>query len=129
MDLMSINGNQIHFDAKRSCHAVYVYVYGQEMLTRAECLVNKLHNLIGFDPAISKIFQIILFLSPSLVTNYEPENVYRPTEKTLRQIHQTQNSFLQILWSYLQYRYGESEGQKLFTQLVGEVLQHQTLRR
>lgn len=125
MDLMSINGNQIHFDVRRSCHAAYVYVYGQDMLTRAESLVNKLHHLIGFDPAISKIFQIILFLSPSLVTNYNPEDFYQPSQKTLRQIHHSQNSFLQILWSYLQYRYGELEGQKLFTQLVAQVLEHQ----
>lgn len=127
MDLMSINGNQIHFDGKRSCHAAYVYVYGQDLLTRAESLVKKLHQLIGFDPAISKIFQIILFLSPSLMTNYDQdEDFYQPDEKTLRLIYQTQNSFLQILCSYLQYRYGELEGQKLFAQLIVQVLQHQT---
>ena len=125
MDLMSINGNQIHFDSKRSCYAVYVYVYGQELLTRAEQLVHKLHQLIGFDPAISKLVQIILFLSPCLMTSYNPSHLYQPSEDTIFQISQAQESYTNILWSYLIYRYGELEGQRLLTAIVGEVLEHQ----
>lgn len=125
MDLMSINGNQIHFDPKRSCYAVYVYVYGQELLTRAEQLVHKLRQLIGFDPAISKLVQIILFLSPCLVTSYNPNHLYQPSEDTIFQISQAQESYTNILWSYLIYRYGELEGQRLLTAIVAEVLEHQ----
>lgn len=125
MDLMSVNGNQVHFDSKRACNPVYLYVYGQELLTRAEHLIKRLHRLIGFDPAISKIFQIILFLSPSLLTNYSSEQFYQPSAKTIAQLYQAQESYLQILWSYLKYRYGEIEGQKLLMRLIGEVLEHQ----
>jgi hypothetical protein len=125
MDLMNINGNQIHFDVKRSCHAVYVYVYGQELLTRAEYLVKKLHHLIGADPAISQIVQIILFLSPCLVTNYNPNHFYQPTEQTIFHINQAQESYILILWSYLTYRHGEREGQRLLTAITGQILEHQ----
>ena len=125
MDLMSINGNQIHFDAKRSCHAVYLYVYGQDVLKRAETRVNKLHYLIGFDPAISKLVQIILFLSPCLVTNHNAEHVYQPSEKTIQHILQAQEQYINILWSYLTYRYGDAEAQRLLMAIVGEVLEHQ----
>ena len=125
MDLMSINGNQIHFDAKRACHAVYLYVYGQDLLKRAEHLVKKLHYLIGFDPAISKLVQIILFLSPCLVTNRNSEHFYQPSEKTIQHILQAQEHYINILWSYLTYRYGDAEAQRLLMAIVGQVLEQQ----
>ena len=125
MDLMSINDNLIHFDPKKACHAVYVHVYGQELLTRAEYLIRKLHQLIGYDPPISKIIQIILFLSPSLVTNHNSNFPYQPTEKTISYIMQLQEQYINILWSYLLYRYGELEGQKLLMAIIGQVFEHQ----
>ena len=125
MDLMSINGNQIHFDTKKSCHAVYIYVYGPEILARAEQLVDKLHHLIGSDPVISKLIQIILFLSPSLNTNNNNKNIYQPSEKTIFHIMQIQESYVQMLWSYLTYRYGELGAQRLLTGILGQVLEHQ----
>jgi hypothetical protein len=125
MDLMNINDNVLHFDSKKSCHAVYLYVYGQELLTRAEYLVQKLNHLIGFDPAISKIVQIILLLSPSLVANFNSNHSYQPSEKTICHIMQAQEQYINILWSYLLYRYGEVKGQKLLVALLGQVLQHQ----
>ncbi|CAF2397443.1 unnamed protein product [Rotaria sp. Silwood2] len=125
MDLMNVNNNITHFDPKKSCHAVYVYVYGQDLLLRAEYLIQKLKHLIGFDPAISKIVQIILFLTPCLVTNYDSNYYYQPSEKTISHIIQAQEQYINILWSYLIYRYGQNEGQKLLTTIIGQVLEHQ----
>jgi len=126
MDLMSSNGNVVHFDSKKACHAVYVHVYGQDVLIRAEYLIQKLNNLIGFDPAISKIVQIILFLSPCLVTNYNSDYYYDlPSEKAICRIIQAQEQFINMLWSYLTYRYGDLEGQKLLMGIIGQVLEHQ----
>jgi hypothetical protein len=125
MDLMNINGNLTHFDSKKACHAVYVHVYGQDLLTRAEYLIRKLNQLIGYDPPISKIIQIILFLSPCLMTNYNPNNHYQPSEKTISYIMQLQEQYINILWSYLLYRYGEIEGRKLLIGIIGQVLEHQ----
>ncbi len=125
MDLMNINDNIIHFESKKACHAVYVYVYGQDLLIRAEYLIKKLNQLIGFDPPISKIIQIILFLSPCLVTNYTSNNYYQPSEKTICHIMQLQEQYIHILWSYLIYRYGEIDGQKLLIAIIGQVLEHQ----
>jgi hypothetical protein len=125
MDLMNMNDNKIHFDSKKACHAVYVYVYGQNLLTRAEYLIRKLNQLIGYDQPISKIVQIILFLSPCLVTNFNSNYYYQPSEKTICHIIQLQEQYINILWSYLVYRYGEIEGQKLLTAIIGQVLEHQ----
>ncbi|CAF3232676.1 unnamed protein product [Rotaria socialis] len=125
MDLMSVNGNQTHFDSKRSCHAAYLYVYGQDLLLRAEYLIQKLKHLIDFDPAISKIVQIILFLSPSLLTNYDANYYYQPSEKTISDIVQAQEQYINILWSYLIYRHGHENGQKLLMAIMGQVLEHQ----
>jgi hypothetical protein len=125
MDLLHISDNLTHFDSKKACHAVYVHVYGQDILTRAEYLIRKLYQLIGFDSPISKIVQIILFLSPCLVTNYDSNNSYQPTEETLYHIMQLQEQYIHILWSYLLYRYGEIEGQKLLIAILGQVFQHQ----
>jgi hypothetical protein len=125
MDLMNINDNQIHFDSKKACHAVYVHVYGQDILLRAEYLIRKLSHLIGLDPAISKIVQIILFLSPCLVTNYNSDYYYQPSEKTISHIIQAQEQYINILWRYLIYRYGEIKGQNLLIAIIGQVLEHQ----
>jgi hypothetical protein len=126
MDLMNINRNQLHFDSNRACHNVYVYVYGQDLLARGEYLIYKLNHLIGFDSVISKIMQIILFLSPCLVTNYLPTlNSYQPPLETILHIIRSQEQYTQILWSYLIYRYREIEAQKLLMSIIGEVLQHQ----
>jgi len=38
---------------------------------------------------------------------------------------QLQEQYISILWSYLLYRYGEIEGQKLLMGIIGEVLEHQ----
>jgi hypothetical protein len=125
MDLMNINENQTHFDSKKSCHAVYLYVYGQELLIRGNYLIQKLNHLIGSDPAIGKIMQIILFLSPCLVTNYNSDYYYQPSEETICHIIQSQEQYINILWSYLLYRHGENQGRKLFTKLIGQILEHQ----
>ena len=125
MDLMNINNNQIHFDPKRSCHAAYLYVYGQDLLTRAENLIERLRNLIGSDPSISQIVQIILFLSPCLVTNYNSDYYYQPSSKTICYIVQIQEQYINILWSYLLCRYGEYQGHKLLMAIIEQVLEHQ----
>jgi hypothetical protein len=126
MDLMNINGNRIHFDSSKSCHSVYVYVYGHELIMHGKDLIEKLHRLIGFDPAIGKIMQIILFLSPCLVTNYLPMiSSYRPSLGTILRLINSQEQYVEILWAYLMHRYGENGGQKLYVSLIGQVLQHQ----
>ncbi|CAF0812961.1 unnamed protein product [Adineta steineri] len=125
MDLMNLNNNIVHFDPKRCCNAVYVHVYGHDVLLRAEYLIRKLNKLIGHDPVISKIVQVILFLTPCLVTNYNPDFYYQPFEKTIRHIVQAQEQYTHILCSYLTYRYGEIEGQKLLISIIGEILEHQ----
>jgi len=126
MDLMNINGNQLHFGSNKSCYNVYLYVYGQDLVTRGTNLIHKLNHFIGFDPIISKIMQIILFLSPCLVTNYLPSiNFYQPSLQTILNIIHCQKQYIQIFWSYLIYRYGEIEAQKLFILIIGQVLQQQ----
>ena len=125
MDLMSVNDNITHFDARKACRAVYVHVYGQDLLARAECLIHKLHQLIGYDPPISKILQIILFLSPCLVTNYNMNYHYQPSSKTISYLMQIQEEYIHILWSYLVYRYGEIQAQTLLLSIMGQILEHQ----
>jgi hypothetical protein len=125
VDLLNINDDQTHFDSKKACHAVYAHVYGQDILIRAGNLIRKLNHLIGFDPAISKIVQIILFLSPCLVTNYSSDYYHQPSEKTIYYIVQAQEQYINILWSYLAYRYGEMRAQKLLIGIIGQVLEHQ----
>ena len=125
MDLMSINDNVVHFDTRKACRAVYVHVYGQDLLARAEYLIHSLHRLIGYDPPISKILQIILFLSPCLVTNDNVNYHYQPSSKTISYIMQIQEQYVNILWSYLVYRYGEIQAQKLLMSILGQVLEHQ----
>ena len=127
MDLMSINGNHLHFDAGKLCHTVYLYVYGQELLTRATHRIEQLQQLIGADPIIGKIMQIILFLSPCLVTTHLPKlNSYQPSLTTIRHVFHAQEQYTKLLWSYLICRYGDGEAHKLFIALLGEVLQQQT---
>jgi hypothetical protein len=126
MDLMNINGNQLHFDSNKACYNVYLYVYGQDLILREDYLIHQLNHLIGFDPIISKILQIIFFLSPSLVTNYFPSiNFYQPSLKTILHIIHSQEQYIQIFWSYLIYRYGEIAARKLFMSIIGQVLQQQ----
>ena len=126
MDLMNINGNQPHFVEAKACHNVYVYVYGQELLEREEYLLYKLNNLIGFDSMISKMMQIILFLSPCLVTSHMPTvNLYQPPAETVRHIFHSHEEYTRMLWSYLIYRYGEYKSYKLFMTIIGQVLEHQ----
>ncbi|CAF2593724.1 unnamed protein product [Rotaria sp. Silwood2] len=126
MDLMNINGNQLHFDENRACHNVYLYVFGQDLLIRGQYLIHKLNRCIGFDPIISKMMQIILFLSPCLVTNYLPAvSSYQPPLETILHIVHSQEQYTQVLWSYLMYRYGEIEAQKLFMLIIGQILQQQ----
>ncbi|UJR21532.1 hypothetical protein I4U23_024617 [Adineta vaga] len=126
MDLMNINGNQLHFDETKACHNVYLYVYGQDLVDRATDLLFRLNNLIGFDNIISKMMQIILFLSPSLVTNsVSIVNSYQPSLETIRHIFHSQEEYTQMLWSYLIYRYGEIKAQKLFISIIGHVLEQQ----
>ena len=125
-DLMNINGNHLHFDSHRACHTVYLYVYGSDLVQRAKELTEKLNQLIGFDPAIDKLMQIILFLSPSLVTNDQKHiSTYQPRLETILHLFTTQDQYVQILWSYLVYRYGEVEAQKMYMSIIAEVLQHQ----
>ncbi|CAF0955187.1 unnamed protein product [Adineta ricciae] len=124
-DVFNSNDNLVHFDPRFACHAVYAHVYGQDILVRAEQLIRKLHHLIGLDPAISKLIQIILFLSPCLVTNYNSDFHYQPSEKTIYHINQAQEQYIHLLWSYLAYRYGEFEGQKLLINLIGQIMEHQ----
>jgi hypothetical protein len=38
---------------------------------------------------------------------------------------QLQEQYINILWSYLLYRYGEIEGRKLLIRILGQVLEHQ----
>lgn len=125
MDFMNSNDNVTHFSSKRACHAVYVHVYGQEMLARAEALIRKLNETIGFDPAIGKVMQIILFLSPSLVTCHNSDYYHQPSAKTISHINQAQEPYIDMLWSYLTYRYGEWEAQKMLVALTGHVLEQQ----
>lgn len=126
MDLMIINGNQLHFDKNKACYNVYVYVYGQNGVNRGNNLIYQLHRSIAFDPIISKLMQIILFLSPCLVTNYFLRwNTSTPSLKTLRLILHSKEQFTEILWSYLIHRYGEFQAQKLFITIIGQVLQQQ----
>ena len=126
MDLMNINGKRVHFDVNRACHHVYIYVYGQDLLTRGECLIHKLNRFIGLDPIISKMMQIILFLSPCLVTNYLPTiNSYQPQLETILHIIHLQGQYIQLLWSYLIYNCGEIEASKLFMLIIGQVLHQQ----
>lgn len=125
MDFMNLNNNQVHFDSKRACYAVYVHVYGQDLLIQAEYLIQRLNQLIGHDPPISKILQIILFLSPCLITNNQTNSCYQPSEKTISHINQTQEQYIHILWSYLLYRYGDIDGLKLLTAILGQILEHQ----
>lgn len=127
MDLMNINGNSLHFDSHRSCHAVYLYVYGSDLVQRGKDLTEKLNQLVGFDPAIDKLMQIILFLSPSLGTNYLKHiSSFQPRLETILHLFNSQDQYVQILWSYLVYRYGEIEAQKLYVSIIGQILQHQT---
>jgi hypothetical protein len=123
MDLMNINGNQLHFHFNRACYHVYLYVYGQDLITREDYLIRKLNDYIGFDPIISKLMQIILFLSPCLVTTFN--NSYQPSLKTLMTINHSQKQYIEVFWLYLIYRYGHIEAQKLFISIIGQVLQHQ----
>jgi hypothetical protein len=126
MDLMNINGNQLHFETKKACHTVYLHVYGQDLLTRREYLIQKLNHFIGFDPIISQTMQIILFISPCLVTNYLPMiNSYQPLLKTILHLFHSQEQYTTILWSYLVYRYGETAAHQLFMSIIGQVLQQQ----
>lgn len=127
MDLMNINGNHLHFDASKLCHAVYLHVYGHDLLTRAKQLIEQLHQLIGADPIIGKIMQTILFLSPCLVTTHLPALAsHQPSPKTIRHVHRAQEQYTKMLWSYLLCRYGEGKAHRLFVSLLGEVLQQQT---
>ena len=126
MDLMNLNAKRVHFDVNKACHHVYIYVYGQDLLTRGECLIHKLNRLIGLDPVISKIMQIILFLSPCLVTNYLPMiNSYQPPVETILHIIHLQEQYIRLLWSYLIYHCGEIEASKLFMLIIGQVLNQQ----
>lgn len=126
MDLMNINDNQLHFDPNKACYNVYLYVYGSDLVSRGIYLTHKLNHFIGFDPIISKIMQIILFLTPSLATNYLPSiNFYQPSLQTILHINHSQEQYTQVFWSYLVYRYGEIEAQKLFMLIIGQVLQQQ----
>ena len=126
MDLMIINGNQLPFDKHKACHNVYLYVYGQNVIARGNYLIHRLHRSIGFDPIISKLMQIILFLSPCLVTNYFLRwNTSIPSGKTLRQILHSKEQFTELLWSYLIHRYGEFQAPKLFMTIIGHVLEQQ----
>jgi hypothetical protein len=126
MDLMTINGNQLHFDSNRACYHVYLYVYGQDLITREDYLIHKLNHCIGFDPIISKLMQIILFLSPCLVTNYSSlTNRYQPSLKTILNINHSQTQYTELFWLYLVYRYGQIDAQKLFISIIGQVLQQQ----
>jgi len=65
------------------------------------------------------------FLSPSLVTNFNSNYYYQPSEKTISHIIQIQEQYVNLLWSYLIYRYGENKGQKLLLAITGQVLEHQ----
>ena len=126
MDLMNINGHHLHFDSTKACHTVYLYVYGSELLGRATHLIETLNRLIGSDPAIGKLMQIILFLTPSLLTNYLPKiDEYQPRQTTISLVIHSQEQYVELLWSYLLYRYGESKALKLYVSLIGHVLQQQ----
>ncbi|CAF1099702.1 unnamed protein product [Rotaria magnacalcarata] len=126
MDLMNISRNQLYFDENRACHNVYLYVYGQDLMKRERNLIQKLNDAIGSDTIISKIMQIILFLSPCLVTNYLPTtSIYQPSLEAILQIIHSQEQYTQVIWTYLIYRYGKPEAHKLFMLIIGQVLQQQ----
>ena len=123
VNLMSINGNRIYFDESHACHYVYLYVYGQELVNESLYLVQKLHQLVGFDLFISKIMQILLFLSPCLIVN--EKNLYEPNLNTIVHINHLQDYYTDLLWLYLIYYYGERAAQRMFMLIIGQVLQHQ----
>lgn len=126
MDLMNINDNQLHFDTHKACHNVYLYVYGQTLINRGNDLIHQLNHSIGFDPIISKLMQIILFLSPCLVTNYFLRwNSSTPNMKTVLHILHSKEQFTEICWLYLVHRYGELRAHKLFVNMIGQILQQQ----
>ncbi|CAF5220967.1 unnamed protein product [Rotaria magnacalcarata] len=123
---MNISRNQLYFDENRACHNVYLYVYGQDLMKRERNLIQKLNDAIGSDTIISKIMQIILFLSPCLVTNYLPTtSIYQPSLEAILQIIHSQEQYTQVIWTYLIYRYGKPEAHKLFMLIIGQVLQQQ----
>ena len=70
--------------------------------------------------------QIILFLSPCLVSNYLPQiSMYQPSPETVLHLSNAQEQYTEILWSYLLYRYREVEAHRLYMSLIGQVLEHQ----
>lgn len=127
MDLLNLCGNELYFDENRASHNVYLYIYGQDLLNREKHLIRKLNSFIGFDPIISKIMQIILFLTPCLLTDYLPEmSSYKPKLETILRINHSQEKYIDVLLVYLTSRYGALKANKLLMLIIGQVLQLQT---
>lgn len=82
----------------------------------ADIFVDFVHH----DPLVIKLLIIILFFSTNSLTT---RSIYDPGYyQQLKYIQQVQTSYLELLWSYLYEKYGETQAILLYTHMITKYL-------
>lgn len=100
----------------------------EEILQKAEKLINHFQNLLPYDPLIMKLCLIILALS-SRISPVIPKEQYHPTDFEIlpANLLQSQNYYLTLLWKYVIYRLGYIDAVRFSVRFIQLFLHSQNL--
>lgn len=99
-----------------------------EILHRAENLINKFQNLLPYDPVIMKLCLIILALSSRICPVVRQEQYHtKDFEPLPANLLQSQNHYLTLLWKYVIYRLGYTDAVRFLVRFIQNFLHSQNL--
>lgn len=121
MNSMNLTNFRPHFDKDfQEFHEIF---YGQAMIRRTETNRLRVKTILDIDQTLMKLFLTILVFTHLTCD----ENLNRNDDESYRKsIYERQNEFVELLWSYMFYRFeNERTVVNLFTKLISMCLQIQ----
>lgn len=104
------------------------FFLSDEILHRAETLINNFQNLLPYDPLIMKLCLIVLALSSRISPVLRQEQYHSKDFEALpANLLQSQNYYLTLLWKYVIYRLGYTDAVRFSVRFVQNFLNSQTL--
>jgi len=104
------------------------HVYGSELFLETKQIRKRAASILVNDPVIARLWLLILFFSSPLSCFYDGTSIEQPV-KSKSNLIKIQDSFCNLLWSYLLHRHGPIDAVRIFSNTVRVYLQLQRTSR
>ncbi|CAF3566477.1 unnamed protein product [Rotaria sordida] len=104
------------------------YVYGKELFAASVQIKKKAESILITDPAVTRLWLLILFFSTPLLCYYDHSLPDLSYEHRL-DLNKIQHSFIILLWNYLSHRHGYFDAVRIFSNIICIYLQMQRISR